>query len=54
MRDDGDRTIEGEWKDGQLDGKVIEKWKEDSDEYEAKDGKINGKFIRYWNNGGCE
>ena len=37
----------GEWKDGQLNGKVVVNWDGIQDEYEAKDGKINGKFIRY-------
>ena len=35
----GNWTVEGEWKDGLLNGKVVEYWDAHRDEYEAKDGK---------------
>ena len=45
-RDDGEETVEGEWKDGQLDGKVVQNWSGgDRWEYESKSGMINGKYI---------
>ena len=49
--DDGNITIEGEWKDSRLDGKAVEKWNGNRKEYEAKDGKYNGKCIQYYNDG---
>ena len=52
VKDDGKWTVEGEWKDGQLNGKAVENLSNgDRYEYEAKDGKVNGKFIRYYNDG---
>ena len=40
VRDDGKQTVEGEWKDGQLNGKAVVNWSDgDRSEYEAKDGK---------------
>ena len=44
-------TVEGEWEDGYLNGKVVENCFESREEYEAKDGKINGKYIQYCNDG---
>ena len=41
------RTFEGEWKNGELHGKVVENSRNGGhQEYEAKDGKIHGKFTR--------
>ena len=41
---EGDTTVEGEWKNGQLHGKVVVNWSDgDCQEYEAKDGKMHGK-----------
>ena len=50
-RDGSHWTVEGEWKDGLLDGKAVENNIFGHDEYEAKDGKKNGKFIRYFDDG---
>ena len=50
--DDGDVIVMGEWKDGRLNGKVVENyWDGDRDEYEAKDGKLNGKWVRHFRDG---
>ena len=52
VSDDGEWTVEGEWKDGQLNGKAVQNWSDGNrQEYEAKDGKHNGKLIRYCNDG---
>ena len=50
-RDDGEVTVEGEWKDGKQNGKVVYNGDGGRDEYEAKDGELNGKYIIYWNDG---
>ena len=50
-RDGSHWTVEGEWKDGLLDGKAVENNIFGHDEYEAKDGKKNGKFMRYFVDG---
>ena len=45
-QDDGNITVEGEWKEGLLNGKAIANWNHGSRyEYEVKDGKLNGKWI---------
>ena len=44
-------TVEGEWKNGQLNGKVVYYGNEYRLEYEAKEGKKNGKLIQYKNDG---
>ena len=50
--DGGNWTVEGEWKNGLLNGKAVENhWSGGSYEYEAKDGKYDGKFIEYYNDG---
>ena len=46
-----DHAVEGEWKDGQLNGRAIYNGHGYRNEYEAKDGKINGKYIRYYDDG---
>ena len=51
-RNDGNRTVEGEWKDGQLNGKAVVSWGDGSrQEYETKGGHINGKYIGYKGDG---
>ena len=40
-----DVVVEGEWEDGQLNGKAVVSWNENHYEYEAYDGKYNGKYI---------
>ena len=50
-RDGRNHTVEGEWEDGLLNGRVVENYL-GYHEYEAKGGKRNGKFIRYLNDGG--
>ena len=49
--DNGKMKIEGEWKDGHINGKAVQNWSGYRDEYEAKDGKYNGKLIRYYDDG---
>ena len=44
-------AIEGEWKDGCLNGKAIEYWNGNRYEYEIKNGKRNGKYLGYLSNG---
>ena len=53
-KQDGDNsTIEGQWKDGKLNGKAVLNYSDgDRAEYEIKNGKINGKCILYMNDGG--
>ena len=41
-------NIEGEWKDGLLNGRVAMNSYGDRYEYEAKDGKHHGKYIGYF------
>ena len=43
--------VQGEWKDGHINGKAVQNWSGYRDEYEAKDGKYNGKLIRYYDDG---
>ena len=51
-RDDGEETVEGEWKDGKQNGKVVwNRWDGGRYEYEAKEGEYNGKYIRYFKDG---
>ena len=38
-RDGDEVTVEGEWKDGLLNGKAVMNWDGYRDEYEARDGK---------------
>ena len=45
--DDGNEIVEGEWKDGLLNGKVVRDWHGYREEFEAKDAKKNGKCIAY-------
>ena len=46
----GDR-VKGEWKEGQLDGKVAYHWDGGRQEYEIKNGRVHGKLINYFPNG---
>ena len=50
-RDGYNQTVEGEWEDGQLNGKAVYNGSEFRQEYEAKEGKINGKFTQFNNDG---
>ena len=50
-REDSYQTVEGEWKNGQLNGMVVENLFGVYDEYETKDGTYDGKFIKYYNDG---
>ena len=50
--EDGDDTVEGEWRDGLLHGRVVENWSDGyREEYEAREGKISGKLVRYYDDG---
>ena len=49
--DDGENTVEGEWKNGQVNGKVIDKRNGYRVEYEAKNGKKNGKELTSYADG---
>ena len=54
-RDDDRRTVEGEWQDGFLNGRVVANLSNgDYEYYEAQDEKVNGKSIWYKSDGGCE
>ena len=44
-QDGGKWIVEGEWKDGQLNGMVVLSGVEYRAEYESMDGKVNGKCI---------
>ena len=46
-----DKAVEGEWKDGVLDGRAVYYWEGGRIEYEAKVGQYHGKFIRYYKDG---
>ena len=48
---DGDDIVEGEWKDGKVNGKVVRNLNGNREEYEAKDGRENGQFIRHSHDG---
>ena len=50
----GKNTVEGEWKDDQLNGKVIVNASDFRFEYEVKNGKLNGKCIVSRDEGRCE
>ena len=52
--DQYDFTIEGEWKEGKLDGKAIITLPKSDFEEEWKDGKLNGRSLEYFNSGGRE
>ena len=43
--------LEGEWRDGKLNGRVIVHHRYGREEFEAKDGVKNGKSISYMNDG---